>query len=156
MRVHDLMTRNVATTTPDASLADAARLMWERDCGILPVVETPTGTLCGIITDRDICMGGMTQGRPLHEIPVRCSMVARVWRCAEDDEVRTVEDMMGRYRVRRMPVVDRDQRVIGIVAIDDLARAAVRPEHAEPDLKFQVGETLGRICTPHSEIEAVT
>src|SRR5262245_46040910 len=63
--VHEVMTKDVRTIGPDASLADAARVMWERDCGFLPVTDRADGRLLGVITDRDACMAALMHGAPL-------------------------------------------------------------------------------------------
>jgi CBS domain-containing protein len=76
MNISQLMNRNVATCRPEDNLAIAAGKMWDRDVGCLPVVGAD-GSVVGMITDRDVCMGAYTQGRPLHEIPVSVATPSR-------------------------------------------------------------------------------
>ena len=125
MKAGEIMTRNVATLPVTGTLADAAKLMWDCNCGILPVVSETEGRLTGVVTDRDVCMGALTQGAPLHQIPVTASMSHEVATCLESDDLLTVEESMRGRRVRRLPVIDGERQVIGIISLDDLARVAL-------------------------------
>lgn len=122
MTVRDLQTSNVKTVGPDTDLAVVAKLMWEGDCGAVPVV-TDDRKVIGIITDRDICIASATRSRPPAEI--RASEVISsnngVHAVKPDDDVRVALRTMRKHRVRRLPVVDRDQRLTGILSINDLA-----------------------------------
>lgn len=119
--VSQVMTRDVQSCSPGDTLHRAAQIMWERDCGAVPIVD-PTGRISGIITDRDLAMGAYTQGLPLVAIVVGragSSVVYSVSTSATMDEVVAV---MRTRRVRRVVVVDGNQRVAGIVALADVAR----------------------------------
>jgi CBS domain-containing protein len=154
MKAVNIMNREVAMIPKSATLEDAARVMWDANCGIVPVIEGETGKLCGVITDRDVCMGALTQGTALHQIPVTTSMSNTVATCREDDDLGVVEDTMRRYRVRRVPVVDAAHRVVGIISIDDLARAALDAQGASgTSLKRNVAKTLGILVSPSHPIE---
>lgn len=147
MKVQQLMTSEVASVTAAASLADAAQLMWERDCGFVPVVEPGSGRLRGVITDRDICMGALTQGRPLHEIPVERSMNPSPRSCSPRDDIELVEDVMRTARVRRVPVVDGSRRLVGVLSLNDIATAfARRPRQRGRPTSEDVAATLAAIC----------
>src|SRR4026208_162357 len=137
MTVRELQTSNVRTVSPDTDLAVVAKLMWEGDCGAVPVV-TDDRKVIGMITDRDICIAAATRARPPAEI--RAGEVITnhgVHAVKPDDDVRVALRAMGKAKgrgppdvasrtmrqpkVRLLPVLDRDQRLAGIVSINDLA-----------------------------------
>jgi CBS domain-containing protein len=151
MKVENLMTKSVRTCRPDESLNDAARIMWECDCGAVPVVSSDgAGRLVGVITDRDIGMAAYTQGRTLREIPVREVMARELQCCRPSDTVAEAEQVMRRAQVRRLPVVDDSGHVIGLLSLADLAREAVRERRAKRPAVRETGvaETLAAICEP--------
>jgi len=123
-RARDLMTVEVATCGPNDSMAAAARLMWDHDCGVVPVVEAD-GRLAGIITDRDICMAAFTRDERLSLLPVRAAMTLGPATCRDTDSRTAVHAAMRERRVRRLPVVDADNRLVGILSLNDLVRDAV-------------------------------
>jgi len=119
--VSQVMTRDVQSCTPSDTLHRAAQIMWDRDCGAVPIVES-TGRIAGIITDRDLAMGAYTQGLPLVAIPVgrvASSVVHGIQVGSSMDEAVAV---MRTRRVRRVVVLDENQKVAGIVALADVAR----------------------------------
>lgn len=120
MRVEELMTGQVATCRADATLADAARIMWEHDCGSVPVVEDDR--LVGIVTDRDALMAAFTRGRRLDELAVDAAMARDVRTCQPRDHIQNAERVMREAKVHRLPVVDYNGRLVGILALADLAR----------------------------------
>jgi CBS-domain-containing membrane protein len=119
-RVHSLMTTQVHTCSTEDCLARAAQLMWESDCGIVPV--TDDSGVVGLVTDRDICMATYTQGRPPGEIRVGKVMSPSVYACAADDPVGSALSLMAQHRVRRLPVVGKDGRLVGMLTLADIAR----------------------------------
>jgi CBS domain-containing protein len=121
MKVKTIMTRDPACCRPEDSMHAAARLMWDNDCGAVPVVDGTTGKLNGIITDRDMCMAALLSNRPAHLIPVSDVMASEVCTCREDDDLRTVHATMRDNQIRRLPVVDEEQRLVGLVSLNDLA-----------------------------------
>jgi CBS domain-containing protein len=129
MHVKEIMTHPVVTCSVDSYLNFVARLMWEHDCGTIPVVDRE-GRLAGIVTDRDICMAAYTQGGVLASIPVTTAMAKHVLASHVDDSVETAEELMTEGQVRRVPVIDNDGRPIGIVAMNDLARWPRAPRRA--------------------------
>ena len=144
--IRTIMVPDVATVADDRTLADAARLMWERDCGIIPVVDGEA-RLCGVITDRDICMGALSSARPIQELPVTASMSREVQTCTEDADLRRVHDLMRRRQVRRVPVVDADDHVVGILSLNDLALALTDEKGTRANAaRRDVAETLRSIC----------
>jgi CBS-domain-containing membrane protein len=123
MKVRELMTFPVHTCRPQDSLASAAQLLWEHDCGMLPVVDQG-GRVGAAITDRDICMGAYTRGRPLDELRVSDSMSREIVTCGADDEIEVAAERMAQGQLYRLPVVDADQRLCGIVSLNDLVHAS--------------------------------
>lgn len=122
MLLKDVMTQNPITVSADANLSDAAREMDQRNIGSLPVVED--GKLAGIITDRDIVVRGLAQGKSLERIPIHLCMTKDVESCFEDQDIRAALKLMQAKKVGRVPVVDRDRRVVGMVSLAHLARAS--------------------------------
>jgi len=118
MRVREAMSPNVHTVTPDALLRDAARAMIEADIGLLPVQQDDR--LVGMVSDRDITVRGVAQGLG-PETPVRQVMSDNVKYCYEDDDIDDVCRNMGDIQVRRLPVLNREKRLVGIVSLSDLA-----------------------------------
>ena len=119
MQVSQCMSRNVEVVDPDTSLREAARKMAQIDAGVLPVGENDR--LVGMITDRDITVRAVAEGRE-PDAPVREVMSADVKYCYDDADTEEVLENMGALQLRRMPVVDRDKRLVGIVSIGDLAK----------------------------------
>jgi CBS domain-containing protein len=120
MKVTEVMTRDVRLIEPTQTIRDAARLMAELDAGILPVREGDR--LVGMITDRDIAIRAVAQGRG-PDTAVREVMTDEVLYSFEDDDTDVVERNMADTRVRRLPVLNRDKRLVGILSLGDLAVA---------------------------------
>jgi CBS domain-containing protein len=118
MKIADVMTRTVRTTTPDVSIQEAAKLMAELDAGIVPVSDGQR--LLGMITDRDIAVRAVAQGKG-PDAKVRDAMTPDVKYCFEDQEVAEVARNMAEIKVQRLPVMDRDKRLVGIVSLGDIA-----------------------------------
>jgi len=147
MKVKDIQTSNVRACTPDTNLAAAAQIMWECDCGVVPVVDDDR-MLLGMITDRDICIATTTRSAAPADIQVRSVMTTgTVHFCRPDDNVRDVLATMGTHRVRRLPVLDKTNRLVGILSLSDLARRAEHRSGAEvPGAEFL--EALQSISSP--------
>ena len=118
MKVSEAMTRDVRVANPDQSIREAAQMMVDLDAGALPVGAEDR--LIGMITDRDIAIRGVAKGRT-PDTPVRDVMTADVKYCFEDEEIEDVARNMADIQVRRLPVVNREKRLVGIIAIADLA-----------------------------------
>jgi CBS domain-containing protein len=123
MKVQDIMTSDVQCCGPDTNLAIAAKMMWDSDCGALPVLNVE-GKVLGMITDRDICMAAATKNKPPSEITVWETTSGKTFTCRPTDDVHTALDIMKRERVRRLPVVDEDGILQGIVAMNDFVLVA--------------------------------
>ena len=119
MKVSDVMTREVQTIQPDQTAQDAARFMLRSDAGSLPVTEGER--LIGMITDRDIAVRGIAEGRG-PDTPVRELMSDGIVCAQLDDDVDSIAQKMSDAQVRRLPVVDEEQKLCGIVSLGDLAR----------------------------------
>jgi CBS domain-containing protein len=123
MKISSLVHRDVVSCSIHDSLDRAAQLMWDHDVGCLPVIDDQ-GHVAGMITDRDVCMAAYTQGAPLRAILVTAAMAKHVFSCNVGDEIDSVERTMSEHQIRRMPVIDDQGHPIGIVSLNDLARAA--------------------------------
>jgi CBS domain-containing protein len=144
MKVKDLMTTPVKTCRPSALLGDAARIMLDEECGCVPVVDAH-GRIAGMLTDRDICLASIARRQDPWEIPVRDVMSPNIVSCLAADHITAALVAMKEHRVRRIPVVDDDGRVTGILSIDDVIRntgIAKGRLAAEP-----VMDVLRHICT---------
>jgi CBS domain-containing protein len=134
MKIKECMTRDPRTIAPDRSIKEAAQLMSELDVGMLPVEKDDR--LVGVITDRDIVLRAVCKGKGL-ETPVSEAMSPGTKYCREDADDTDVAANMADIQLRRLPVVNKDKRLVGIVSIGDLARA-------KTDAK-KVGEAIGGI-----------
>lgn len=147
MKVEHLMTRDVQCCGPDTNLASAAKMMWDSDCGALPILNVQ-GHVMGMITDRDICMAASTKNRPPSTITAWETASGKAISCHPDDDIHTAMDLMERERIRRLPVVDEDGILQGILSINDLVLAA--GEHrgrSAPGLSFEDAiRSLKGIC----------
>ena len=118
MRIAEAMTRDVQMVNPDQSIVDAARLMADCDCGALPVTENER--LIGMITDRDIVVRALAEGKS-GDTRIKDVMSADIKYCFEEDDLDSVARNMGDLQIRRLPVVSRDKRLVGIVSLGDIA-----------------------------------
>jgi CBS domain-containing protein len=137
--VADVMTRDVRTMAPDDSVGDAARCMDEMNVGVIPVCEGDR--LVGMVTDRDIVVRGVAQQGEVQSMKLVDVMSSHV-RCArEDDDLDRVLSEMAQAQIRRMPVVDENEKLVGIVTLGDIAAK-------NPDDEVDVAMSLGDISSP--------
>jgi CBS domain-containing protein len=130
--VADVMTRNVASCTGGDTLHRAAQLMWDRDCGAIPVVDAE-GRAAGLVTDRDLCMAAYTRSRPLGAISVASLLSGQLHTCAPHTTIEDAVERMRAQRIRRLVVVDgKDQRLLGMLSVADLARSLSARSSTEP------------------------
>jgi CBS domain-containing protein len=150
MQIQDIMSKPAITCGIHDSLNTAARLMWEHDCGAIPIVDDD-GRLAGIVTDRDICMATYTQGRAPQDIPVASVMTKDVRSCEPGDSLETAEGRMQEHQIRRLPVIDGGGQPIAFVSLNDITRAASRAEsEARASIDHDVVDTLAAICAPRA------
>ena len=148
MTLKDLMSRDVRVVQLGDRLDAAARVLWDRDCGAVPVVDG-NGAVVGMLTDRDICMAAFTQGLTLAEIPVTVAMARKVHTARPDDDLATALAAMAAQQVHRLPVVDARGVCIGVVSSSDLVRqAAAHPHALSPD---GVVQALAAIAAPRGQ-----
>lgn len=151
MKVEQLMTKQVHTCSPDDSLNSAAQIMWEHDCGFVPVVESAERRrVKGVVTDRDICMAAYTRGDRLSQIRVADVMSSGVRASRPADSLATAEAAMRRAQIHRLPVVDDADQLLGVISLADIARQAGREagsRRAEVSAT-EIGETLAAIRQP--------
>jgi len=147
MNIQELMTKPVVTCRPGDNLNTAARLMWEHDCGAIAVVADEGGRLAGMITDRDICMSAYTRGRPLTALSVQNAMAKEVFSCRANDSLEAAERLMSDKQIRRVPVVDGENRPIGMISLNDMVRYAASSSKMD-GIEREVVETLAAICQP--------
>lgn len=123
--VEDVMTRKPRCCRPEDDLATAAQVMWDVDCGCVPIVVDGRH-IVGMITDRDVCMAALMNGRPLHEVRVEHVMTKNIATCKSTDDVREAQRIMRRRKVRRLPVTDAEGKLVGILSLHDVASTAKR------------------------------
>lgn len=145
MKIRDVMTRDVRTCRPTDTLDVPAGTMWEADCGVVPVVDDRRRVV-GMVTDRDVCMAAYTQGKALGAIPVASAMSKTLEACSADDDLAVAERRMQTAKVRRLPVLDAQGRLAGIVSLGDLARRAAVKGKGKGVSADEVAATLGAIC----------
>jgi CBS-domain-containing membrane protein len=152
MKVEQLMTRNVQTCHVGDPLNAAAQIMWEGDCGCVPVVEQEEdgARVVGMITDRDICMAAYIQGRPLSDIKVESAMAREVRSCRFTDSIGTALKILEQNQIHRLPVLDENDHLIGILSLADTAREAARAHGrgAKGLTDAQIGEVIEAISAP--------
>jgi CBS domain-containing protein len=147
MRVEELMCKAVKSCSPEHSLSDAARIMWENDCGCVPVVD-PSDRVVGMITDRDIAMATYLNGAAPIDLRVRDVMSRQVLACRPTDRVSDADEIMRRAQVRRLPVTDTLGRIVGILSLRDVAVEAEKKQKTRaPDVTLdEVALTLSAVC----------
>jgi CBS-domain-containing membrane protein len=144
MTVKDLANFDVKACSPDTDLASAAKIMWDCDCGVVPVVNDQRRVV-GMVTDRDICIAAATRSSRPSDVQVRDVMSQEVASCKAGDEVHAALNTMKERRVRRLPVLDAEGRLAGIVSMNDLVmRAECRPKAEVSGDTFL--DTLKAIC----------
>jgi len=137
MNIQDVMTTDVSFVTPDTPILEIARKMRDGDIGATPVVENDR--LAGMVTDRDIVVRVIAEGGDIRTKTARDAMSPGILYCHAEDSVEAVLENMGDQQIRRLPVVDRDKRLVGVVSLGDLALSGKRKA---------AGEALQEISQP--------
>lgn len=149
MRTRDVMTTPARACGPDSDLAAVAKMMWDFDCGFVPVVDA-SGTVAGVVTDRDICVAAATRRLPPEQIHAVQAMTRDVHVCSPDDSVSDVLATMKQFKVRRLPVIDAQGQLQGVVSLNDIV--LVSAQKRQP-AATEIVSTLAAICA-HRPVEA--
>lgn len=145
MKISELMTHDPVTCQPATNLAQAAELMLQGDCGILPVVEN--GKIRGVVTDRDLFIALGTRDQKPSTITVGDVLHGPLFTCSPDDDVEAVLEIMKAHTIRRVPVEGFGGTVLGIVSMNDIVLAAGKTKKSVPGA--EVVSTLQSICSHH-------
>lgn len=142
MKVKDVMSKECTYISPKTTLSAAAKIMADQDIGFIPVAENDR--LIGMVTDRDIVVRGLARGCKLDEA-VKSVMTAKTYYCFDDLEADAVCANMAEIKVRRLPVVNRDKRLVGVVSLGDLAQRVAEPK---------IGQAVQCITDPAEKAKA--
>jgi CBS domain-containing protein len=156
MKVKDLMATDVKCCSEFSTLNTAAQLMWDNDIGCVPVVDKD-GRVIGMLTDRDICMAAYTQGAPLTGALVTIAMSKQVFSCAPDNELAFAEKLMREKQVRRLPVIDAQGRLVGLISLSDISREGEREIEMKRPREVSDAEIAGvmaSLCAPRHRVVA--
>lgn len=147
MKVKEVMTPDAKAIWLTESLADAAKLMWENDCGVLPIIKDGRKVV-GLITDRDICMAAAMRDRNPSGISVEEVMTGQVYAVTPEDNIDRALQVMQEHRIRRLPVINPEGELEGILSMNDVVLNAKAPDGAAEDsIDYQtVVKTYKAIC----------
>lgn len=121
MKVKDCMCNDVCCVTPDSTVCDCAKLMCNNHIGCIPVCDS-TQNIVGLVTDRDVILRSIACDKDAKTTPVSDIMTCKVYSCSSDADIKEAEDLMCKYQIRRLPVVDEKNKIIGIITLGDLAK----------------------------------
>lgn len=157
MKVKDVMTPHAKAIWLTESLADAAKLMWENDCGVLPIIKDGQKVI-GMITDRDICMAAAMRDRNPSGISVEEVMTGQVYAVNPEDNLDTALRQMQEHKIRRLPVVNPEGELEGILSMNDIVlNAKVSNGKAGDSIKYgDVVKTYQAICRHPEPAEAIS
>jgi CBS domain-containing protein len=156
MRVKELMSQPVRTCSVHESADRAASIMWDRDCGIVPVTDDDHRVV-GVVTDRDICMAALFHNATLKDIPITEVMSADLCACAPDDDIAEAEELMSSRQVHRLPVLAADRRPVGMLSVSDVIQQVRPPSgtRTTQNASEQCLQTLAAISEPRAQSEMV-
>lgn len=140
MKCQDIMTRSPKSAWFSSTALQAAHIMKKENVGILPVNDDKTQKLVGLVTDRDLCLGVIADGKKPDEVKVSEFMATKVIFCHPDDDIHNAESLMKAYQVRRVAVVDQNGFCVGIISAADLALKLAEPQ--------EIYETVKEISKP--------
>jgi CBS domain-containing protein len=144
MKVRDIMTKSVATISPEATIKDAAQMMQRHNVGSIPVVDT--NGLVGIVTDRDIVVRNIASGQDPSSTPIKNVMTSQVTTVTPDEDVNKITQMMSSRQIRRVPVVE-NQKLVGMVSLGDLATTGMT--------NMEASEALAEISKPSKPLNTI-
>jgi CBS domain-containing protein len=152
MKVLQVMTKQPAYCGPETNLASAIEILWNRDCGVLPIVDSQ-GKVVGLVTDRDVCIALGTRNRMPSDMTVSEVSSGRVVACKPDDDLRTALATMAREQVHRLAVLDDAGSLQGVLSISDVVRHAYAGKFgSRSELSFEdIVGTLRSVCAPQQQ-----
>jgi CBS domain-containing protein len=145
-KVMDLMTPRVMCIRATDSLAAAAEIMWQHDCGVVPVQEDG-GRVVGVVTDRDICMATWSRNVAPSAIVASEAMSTDLAYCSPNDSIADAEALMRSYQIRRLPVLNSQQELVGILSIADITRAADLAALSQSTLEVPPEHVIATLAT---------
>ena len=154
MKVRELMTTQVKCCAVYNTLNTAAQMMWDNDIGCVPVVDRD-GHVIGMLTDRDICMGAHLQAVPLTGSLVTSAMSRQVFSCAPDDDLATAEKIMRDKQVWRVPVIDTQGHLAGIISLNDIVHEAEREAELKKSREVsdaEIARVMASVCAPRHRV----
>ena len=155
MRVEELMTKDVASCRSNESMEQAARAFWERDCGCIPVTDEGN-KVRGILTDRDLAMAVYTSGRSLNSLPVEHAMSQGVLCTRTTDDLDVALRSLSDGRVHRLPVIDAENHLVGMLSFADILQALSADSKARRKYSEAVLDALIEVTRPRSTAQATT
>ena len=151
------MTTEVKSCPEYSTLNTAAQMMWDHDIGCVPIVDHENRVI-GMVSDRDVCMSAYIQGVRLSNTAVTSAMSRQVFSCHPEDELASAEKIMRENQVHRVPVVDAQGHLAGLLSLNDIAREAAREAHFKKPRQVSEAEvvsTMASVCAPrHHIVEA--
>ncbi len=142
------MTRDVRTCALDDSLSRAAQIMWDADCGCVPVVDDE-GRPIAMVTDRDVCMAAYTRGESLASVRVASCCSRHLVTVRADERLAVAEQLMRAHRIRRLPVVDASGKLVGLLSMNDVVRRGLG-DHPRDISAEGIVKTLAAVCSPRA------
>jgi CBS domain-containing protein len=153
LKIKELMTLDVCCCHPGDTLERAAGLMWQRDCGCVPVVDEESHVV-GMITDRDVCMAAYTRGVALSQALVRDAMSREVYACSGDQPVGVAEKLMQTRQVRRVLVTEPGGKLVGLLSMADIARETrITPGDLKPLSPASFVVAMAAITRPRQALD---
>lgn len=146
-KVMDLMTPRVISVRDGDALSVAAQVMWQQDCGIVPVLAEDGARVVGVLTDRDICMATWSRNLPPSAISCKDAMSTDPTCCSPHDSVAEAETLMRSHQVRRLPVVNAQAELVGILSIADITRAADLSALMQSQLDVPIEQVVATLAT---------
>jgi CBS domain-containing protein len=149
VRVEDVMVRTPKSCRSDTNLGDAAEMMWNQQCGILPILDSDDRVL-GVVTDRDVCLARGTCSRLPGDVTVGEVTTGKVYACTADDDIHAALATMREKKVRRLPVLNATGKLVGILSMDDVVLHAesCRPGKTSELTPEDVVDTLRKVYEP--------
>ncbi|HJT21802.1 MAG TPA: CBS domain-containing protein [Nitrospira sp.] len=154
MKIRDVMTPNPSYCVPEHTSVQAARIMKDKNVGIVPVVETEAKrTLIGVVTDRDLCLAVVATGRHPDSVRIRETMTDTLVTCRPDEDISSAADRMREHQIRRVPVVDEQGMLAGMVSTADILQRSNLPSDRTHETMKKVTEPTEQASGPRARKE---